>query len=458
MLSATQASAFSFNDILDSIMNFIGGTDYLITGQVTDLSNGLVAYYSFGEGAYDSSGNNNHGTLYGNAKSATGKIGQAASFDGVDDSVQVPHSSSLDITNKITLAAWIYPKDKTDGKIIAKDDPADWGCYVLQIQDEKLSLQLDINGWVKTETSALSINQWSHVVGTYDGSHLRIYVNDQLKNSYYKTGVIKSRNINLGIGSRANDVGTQFDFNGLIDEARIYNRALSSTEVQDLYEYAPVTTTSSTSSTTTVLPYGPNCNILVSITLDHYGGICGNALYDKIADLNNDGTITAADFLLAKNMGIANDEVGCLNQLNVEKDPCAPTTTIPPCTDSDGRNPNVYGTISGPTKEGGYVTSYDQCEGTKVREWYCDTDGYVVDEYFECKDCIDGACVEPITTTSSTVKTTTTVQTMCESLYDRIVKSWQKLCNEVDYDKYADVDNSGKVDNADLSYYSANSF
>ncbi|MCD6165610.1 hypothetical protein J7K19_02730, partial [bacterium] len=93
------------------------------------FTRGLVAYWSFDEGtgniAYDISGNGNNCTIYG-AKWTKGKYGSALQFDGVDDYVEVPHSVSLNITDAITIEAWI--NTSSDGgwwdSIVSK---MDWG-------------------------------------------------------------------------------------------------------------------------------------------------------------------------------------------------------------------------------------------------------------------------------------------------------------------------------------------
>jgi hypothetical protein len=68
--------------------------------------------------AYDGSGNANDGSLHGGTTWVDGKIGKALSFDGSSGYVEVPDSDSLDVTGKLTLDAWIYPKSLTHAQVI----------------------------------------------------------------------------------------------------------------------------------------------------------------------------------------------------------------------------------------------------------------------------------------------------------------------------------------------------
>ena len=77
--------------------------------------------------------------------------------------------------------------------------------------------------------SALPVNQWTHVAGTYDGTTLRLYVNGTQVSSQAKTGALQVNGLPLRIGG--NTYGSEF-FRGLIDNLRIYNRALSAAEIQ----------------------------------------------------------------------------------------------------------------------------------------------------------------------------------------------------------------------------------
>ncbi|MGQ3685877.1 MAG: LamG domain-containing protein, partial [Candidatus Loosdrechtia sp.] len=80
----------------------------------------------------------------------------------------------------------------------------------------------------------LSLNAWHHLVGVYNGSTLKLYVNGTEVNSIAASGSLDTSTYPLRIGTRAVDPVNRY-FKGSIDEVRVYNRALSEQEVQSLY-------------------------------------------------------------------------------------------------------------------------------------------------------------------------------------------------------------------------------
>ena len=89
-------------------------------------------------------------------------------------------------------------------------------------------------GWAtSTSPSALSTGTWYHAVGTYDGSNIRLYLNGVQATSTTQTGSLASASGALNIGRDPSN--TLKLWNGLIDEVKVYNRAISANEVLDLY-------------------------------------------------------------------------------------------------------------------------------------------------------------------------------------------------------------------------------
>jgi hypothetical protein len=197
---------------------------------------GLVAAYGFEEGSgatvTDQSGNGNTGTISGATWTTAGRFGNALSFDGVNDWVTVNDAPSLDLTTGMTLEAWLYP---TAG--------GGWRTAVMKEQSGHLAYALDASsstnqprGEVFTTSdfgavgpAALPLNTWTHLATTYDGATLRLYVNSALVSSTAVSGTIVTSGQPLRIGGNA--VWGEY-FAGLIDEIRIYNRALSQAEIQ----------------------------------------------------------------------------------------------------------------------------------------------------------------------------------------------------------------------------------
>jgi len=199
-----------------------------------------IAYWRFNEGsgniAYDSSGNNNNGTIYG-ATWVNGVIGKALSFDGVDDYVKVPNSASLNISGPITILAWVYvTKLNVDQKICSKQSPGyKLGIYTnnkVEFEIRNPSGTAYLNRDVAGGT-VLEANKWYFVGGWWDGSEIRSIVNGNFERPYSYTGSLGTTTNPLTIGGESFTSG--FWFNGIIDEVRIYNRALTAEEIANTY-------------------------------------------------------------------------------------------------------------------------------------------------------------------------------------------------------------------------------
>ena len=208
------------------------------TAIVTPPPTGLVAAYSFNEGTgttvLDASGNGNTGTLTSTTWTNTGKYGNALSFNGSTSWVTVPDSASLHLTNKMTLEAWVNPNLLNGAwrTVMIKQQTGAGVAYSLyEDTDQHVPVtqayttgENDAYG-----TALLALNIWTHLTATYDGSTLKLYVNGSLVASAPVTGNLISSTGALRIGG--NSVWGEF-FSGLIDEVRIYNRALTPTEIQ----------------------------------------------------------------------------------------------------------------------------------------------------------------------------------------------------------------------------------
>jgi hypothetical protein len=215
--------------------------------QLAVSEGGLVGYWKFDEGsgtaAIDSSGNGNTGTLINGPVWADGKCGKALSFDGVDDHVQVPQGSSLDVTDQITVETWVYPRAYVDNTgmvshIISRCDYSGDHIYVLSTYPDSNKVSFSINPYSGGHPSVadLPLNAWTHLAMTYDGSHIRLYVNGELDSSYAQSGPIYTTSNWLAFGCKPTGPwggsGTYAYFNGIIDVVKIYNRALGQQEIQ----------------------------------------------------------------------------------------------------------------------------------------------------------------------------------------------------------------------------------
>ncbi len=217
----------------------------VITGDVWSFTTGsLVALWKLDEAggniAKDSAGGNN-GTLVGDPQwqPSAGKIGGALEFDGDGDFVKIGDESDFDLTDQITISAWIKVNqfDKEWQAVIAKGDSA-WRIQRNQSDD---NLEFACTG-LKIPSGApwgnlygkRSVNdgQWHHIAAIYDGSKMYIIIDGNEDSSQPASGRINTNNEPVYIGENSENTGRCW--NGLIDDVRVYNYALTKEEVTAL--------------------------------------------------------------------------------------------------------------------------------------------------------------------------------------------------------------------------------
>ena len=207
----------------------------------------LVLYLPFDAGtgttAADSSKHQNHGTLH-KATWTDGKDGNGVELTGEPGSwVEVPDSPSLDITDKITLMAWVHPTRFTHEwlRIIVKTwagDIAPWMVYGLYQQGDsngKVGFIMSVDGGREVRcgngpSPQLPLNEWTHLAATYDGTRMKLYYNGELKVEAAATGQIDTNDVPLSIGR--NSEGNRERYIGLIDEVAIWSAALTESEIR----------------------------------------------------------------------------------------------------------------------------------------------------------------------------------------------------------------------------------
>jgi glucose/arabinose dehydrogenase len=198
---------------------------------------GLVAAFSFDEGTgtsvADASGNGNTGTITNATWTTTGKYGKALTFNGTSSRVNVSDATTLHLSTAMTLEAWVNPTTVSNAwrDVIYKGSD-----YFLEATSTGGSAPagggIFGNGsatmTVKAPT-ALTRSTWSHIALTYNGATLRFFVNGTQVATQARTGAIRTSTNPLQIGS--DSIFGQY-FSGLIDEVRVYNRALTAAEIQ----------------------------------------------------------------------------------------------------------------------------------------------------------------------------------------------------------------------------------
>jgi hypothetical protein len=197
----------------------------------------LVAAYSFdagvGSSVVDVSGRGNNGTISGAAWTAQGRNGGALSFDGSNDLVTVADAASLDLSSGMTLEAWVNSAAAGGNwrTVVLKEQPGQL-VYALYSNEgsARASGHVFVGGDLDTRSAVtMPLNTWTHLAVTYDGSALRLYLNGALSSSRAVSGAMPNSTGALRIGG--NTVWAEW-FLGRIDDVRVYNRALTQTEIQ----------------------------------------------------------------------------------------------------------------------------------------------------------------------------------------------------------------------------------
>lgn len=232
-----------------------------------NLSAHTVAYYTLDELStqdatilvLDASANGNNGIVYSGAKISEGYVGNALGFDGVDDFVQFTSSPSFDINGSaVSVSVWArlayLPADMPTSFGPLFDSETDQ--YVLYEDKGSNELRFKVSTSVSAErpgipAADLKANEWIHVVGVYDGSAAKIYLNGVLKDTHPITGTVKT-----GQAATLGKSGTSY-FSGRMDNILVLNTALTDSEIVDIYtntKTEPLTSTGVQKNISTSIP------------------------------------------------------------------------------------------------------------------------------------------------------------------------------------------------------------
>ncbi len=209
-----------------------------------DVTEGLVAYYPFNGDANDESLNDNNGTVNG-ASLTTGRKGNSNSaydFNGTSNYIEVPHDNSLSQIG--TISAWVNPTANTDEFIVEKIStnatyPYDYRLWIGNDKDFMFRV-VDEGGERLSVTSGseVKLNDWTFVTAVYnfEENYLQIYVNGEsaVKQSIDNIDLRESDGL-LYIGKTDAGEKSHNYFKGVIDDIRIYDRALTEKEISFLY-------------------------------------------------------------------------------------------------------------------------------------------------------------------------------------------------------------------------------
>lgn len=204
------------------------------------IDQSCVGYWKLDEASgniKDWSGNGNTGTAYNLTYSQPGKFGTACSFNGTTSYVDCGTGSSLNMgTNDFTIHVWAKAiSDITGRGIVDRGGWGNIGYFISQAYSPANSYYFgvrDSGGYKAVPIGLSSTFDWTHIVGIKTNNHIEVWKN-----------CVKVATYDVAIGSLNNPtrsllIGKSYDnyyFNGLIDEVRIYNRALSPQEIKRYY-------------------------------------------------------------------------------------------------------------------------------------------------------------------------------------------------------------------------------
>jgi hypothetical protein len=275
-------------------------------------TNGLVGWWPFTGNANDESGNGNNGTVNG-ATLTTDRFGntnQAYSFDGVNDFINFNSNSSFNIIDDITISCWCQSLNSTSNQVqlvwfgdtqTAKDP------YSIAINSSNLFyFRKDVSTGntirqVNSNTSASTI--YFHVLGTYDVSanKMKIYIDGLLQDSINVDFPINYTTQNMLLNFASANNGAQQFFKGNLDDIGIWNRALDSTEISNLYNgnicYQYITVTDTLIINTNLTGFDP-------VTYENTIKIWPNPTNDHITiDYGNYATLSGYQLKITNSVG-----------------------------------------------------------------------------------------------------------------------------------------------------------
>ena len=222
-----------------ALYNADGAGKCVTSNTCVPAPSGLVSWWR-GEGNALDSADSNNGTVQGGTTFAPGEVGQAFSFNPSNGTVIVPDAPSLRLTNELTIETWINNSGTdSDRAIVSKIGGVggDNG-YQMYMRGDKLMAQFNSLGlpwpaFVIESPVSLATGVWYHVAWTYDQSAMKLYVNGlPVATNVVGAHPIAATSSTLRLSG---DDNNHVYFDGLIDEASLYNRALSASEIAGIY-------------------------------------------------------------------------------------------------------------------------------------------------------------------------------------------------------------------------------
>lgn len=258
---ASEVSGFDFANKTGSLFFAVnGGTAFYVcagigaAGPAVDAATGKYAVWESAAKLVmhagdltDSTANQNNGTSTTPPSFVAGKLGNAASFTGQNEYINAGHGASLDITAQVTMMAWIKPYDTQPASlnptVIDKWDwPRENRAMSLGFEGSRAAAFVSRDGIYTNRLGCQAatyptVDEWMHLVATYDGKTLILYKNGQpISTATYATdyAIHSASTVDVVIG-RARGTEAGRTLNAAVDEPRIYSRAFSAAEIAQLY-------------------------------------------------------------------------------------------------------------------------------------------------------------------------------------------------------------------------------
>jgi len=238
---------------------FTGLLFFLVAiGNAQIPQNGLIAHYSFSGNADDISGNGHHGLLNGSPTLVDDRFGNANSaylFDGSVDYIEIPHDIDFDRDSSMSISCWFYVADSVVStasnwnRIVTRHTTDGIGVenYAFWYGDDKAIhcyLGPNANAGYHVSSSVVLTDQWNHCVLTIDADSVKMYLNNQQIYSAPSIMLFPVYTIHPTIigGGGSSSPMPAYIWEGMLDDFLFYDRALSSLEINEIYDYVETST------------------------------------------------------------------------------------------------------------------------------------------------------------------------------------------------------------------------
>ena len=322
---------------------------FALTAHAQDITTGLAGHWKFdetiGTTASDSSGNNNTGTLTNGPTWTAGKIGGAVNFDGGDDYVTKSDPNIVEGVNQMTISFWMKSNlgFKAVNEMLIAQNGGGTDTFALQWSSAE-NINFSVEDTIGVDQSATFTDgvldtNWHHIVGVMNGSNIRVYVDTVVGDIQGSISTVSNSSANpIEIGATN---GGQF-FNGQIDEVRVYNRALSVSDIQALYTYTggppptpDVTPPSIPANLFAVAQSSSQINLSWTASIDNVG-VTGYRVYRGGTQIASPSTTSYSDTGLSPSTTYSYTiaAVDAAGNVSVQSSSVVATTQSPPSPDT----------------------------------------------------------------------------------------------------------------------------